>query len=223
MRTPWLLLVALGCGSRLPPSPIEPDTAWQIDRGELPGGTLRAFHTATVGMKEKQALRGGDGQDFRAPVTVYLLEHPSEGWVLIDAGFGRVTADDPHAFPGRLASKLLDIRDVRPLVDELGDVGIEAGDIDQIFITHLHTDHAGGVADLPEAVVRVPQEEWDAASEPAALKGYEPSPYAGHAFEPVVFDDGPYAPFRSTTTCLATAASSPWQAPATPRVTRSTW
>lgn len=170
-------------------------TTWQVERSALPGGTLRVHHTATVQMKEKQALRKGGKTEFTAPVSVYLFEHPTEGWFLIDAGFGRVTAADPHDYPGKLATNLLGVGRVVPLVDVLGDVGLEAGDIEAVFLTHLHTDHAGGLADLPDAVVRAPASEWQAAGRKAALKGYDPEPYLGHRFEALAFDDGPYGPF----------------------------
>jgi len=194
----WVTMATAGCGPRIPPAPPLPDEPLAIARDELPGGTLRVLHTATVGMTEREGLAGGSGEESRAPVSVALFEHPTEGVVIIDAGFGRATATEPPGYPPPLNARLLDIDDVVPLVDVLSDVGLSADDIDQAFLTHLHIDHAGGLADLPGVTVRGAREEWEAGSELRPLSGYAPQPYLGHRFEPLVFDDGPVGPFAHT-------------------------
>jgi len=188
-------MALVACGPKVPVAPPLPDEPLSIDREALPGGTLRVLHTATVGMKQKQGVAGGDNTLSRAPVSVALFSHPTRGHVLIDAGFGRATATDPPSYPRGLALKLLDVADVVPLVDVLDQVSLSPGDIDQIFITHLHVDHAGGVADLPDAVVRVPQLEWDDAQRKRVMAGYDPEPYLGHRYQPISFDDGPVGPY----------------------------
>jgi N-acyl homoserine lactone hydrolase len=189
------LAMLLGCAPKVPASgSVGPVAPLQIDRDALVGGTLRVFHTATVGMKDGQAFAGGGRADRRAPVSSVLFVHPVHGAVLIDAGFGRATAADPPVYPSKFTSNLLDIQEVRPMVDALADVGLAAGDIRQVFVTHLHHDHAGGIADLPGAVVRADGAEWSAAQKHKSMSGYEPEPYLGHAFAPVVFDGGAVGP-----------------------------
>jgi len=195
MRTLLVTALFMGCGPKVPVSPPMPSEAFAVDREALPGGHLRVFHTATVGMSEREGLAGGRKTDWRAPVSVALFDHPTHGVVLIDAGFGRATATDPPTYPVGLGLKLLDVGDVVPLVDVLDQVELSAADVRQVFVTHLHVDHVGGIADLPAAVVRAPQMEWDAAQQRRVTKGYDPAPYLANAFAPVVFDDGPVGPF----------------------------
>ncbi len=185
--------MAWACGPRIPPDPVvDADWAWSVDRSELPGGTLRALCVATVEMKPRQAGAGLRGEAVRAPVWSVVLEHPDQGLILLDTGFGRRTAADPRDYPGRLPSNLLDVRMEQPVADAL----TALGDVSHIVITHGHTDHIGGVEDFPDAQIWLTDEEWLAASRKRTLEGYDPRPYAGRTANEVSFTGtGPYGPF----------------------------
>src|SRR5688572_9543699 len=81
-----------GCGVRVPEPPVEDeDWAWELDRSELPDGTLRILHVGTVRMRERQVVANGDDTELEGPISVLLLEHPVQGLVMIDTGYGRRT------------------------------------------------------------------------------------------------------------------------------------
>jgi glyoxylase-like metal-dependent hydrolase (beta-lactamase superfamily II) len=88
---------------------------------------------------------------------------------------------DPRDFPGGTATRILNLRVETTIVDRLGDPGITAADLQGVFMTHLHHDHAGGIEDLPvSAPPWVTEREWFAASAGSRLKGYDDSPFADH-------------------------------------------
>lgn len=72
----------------------------------------------------------GFGLTHRSDCHVYLVDGGSE-LALIDAGAGV---------------------DQTPLLERLGDLGIDSGRISHLFVTHAHADHAGGAAGLREAL-----------------------------------------------------------------------
>ncbi len=99
------------------------------------------------------------------------------------------------AYPSRFTQGLLDIELLRTIADALPDVGLRPEDIAEVYLTHLHHDHVGGVADLPAAVLRGDAREWvEGTGKAGRFSGYEPEPYEGRTFAPLLFDDGPVGP-----------------------------
>jgi len=70
--------------------------------------------------------RHGFGMSNKFDCQIYLLENPG-GHVLIDAGVGL---------------------EVDRIIDNIRKDGIDLHDIKHLFITHVHSDHAGGCAEL---------------------------------------------------------------------------
>lgn len=120
-------------------------------------------------------------------VNTYLINTGNK-LVLIDTGAG--------AFYGPTLGKLL---------ANLKAAGYEAGQIDEVYLTHMHPDHLGGLvargaAAFPNAVVRADQREADVwlseaglARAPAASKGYFQNAMA--ALSPYVAA-GRFSPFK---------------------------
>jgi N-acyl homoserine lactone hydrolase len=114
------------------------------------------------------------------PINAYVIEH-DDGLVLFDTGQHRDSVTDPDYFPrgplrllyrrlgrveigpgetltGLLAAQRYDIRDVRTAV-----------------ISHLHHDHVGGLAELPQAEIVVAADEWQSMRGPMpATRGFFP-------------------------------------------------
>ena len=73
-------------------------------------------------------------------VHAFLVRHP-EGTVLVDTGIGHL-GRAPYDVAGRI-------------VDELTALGLAAGDVEHVVLTHLHGDHSGGAC-LPDGSPRFP-------------------------------------------------------------------
>jgi N-acyl homoserine lactone hydrolase len=112
---------------------------------------LIALPGAMLSMRESDLMIGGADTMFEIPVPSFLIEHP-KGLVLFDTGCNPRVADDPDGYWGPLA-KLLNVRFTRELaVDaQIRAAGYKPADVKHVVVSHLHLDHAGGLALFPEA------------------------------------------------------------------------
>lgn len=142
-------------------------------------------------------LDGEHGQ-VRVPVPAFLIEHP-KGSVLFDTGLHPDLRGDPRGRLGFLADvfacELAPGDDVAARVAALG---ADPGRVRQVILSHLHFDHAGGLATLPNARIVVQRREWEAGHDPdvAASVGFAAHDYDhGHEIQLVdgehdLFGDG---------------------------------
>ncbi|WP_330231031.1 MBL fold metallo-hydrolase [Nocardia sp. NBC_00508] len=81
---------------------------------------------------------------------------------LVDTGYGEQALERPDVWVGRQlirqSNPVLD----RPIARQVEALGFDRGDVRDIIVTHLDLDHAGGLADFPQATVHVFQDELDA-------------------------------------------------------------
>ncbi len=103
-------------------------------------------------------LPGEDpGERLRFPVPVYVIETAEER-ILIDTGLHPSAVGDTAAYYEGLRAGVFELeqeQDVAALVD--------LATITKVVLTHLHFDHAGGLALLPENVpIVLQQREWAA-------------------------------------------------------------
>jgi glyoxylase-like metal-dependent hydrolase (beta-lactamase superfamily II) len=114
---------------------------------------------------------GGSGPRHRFPVGAFLVEHPSAGAFLVDAGLRAEAATAPRRELGRLAS--VAFGDVRVVPGSTAAARTRARGVEvrAILMTHLHWDHADGLADFPDTPVLVTRDEWHAAR--AVLSGVD--------------------------------------------------
>ena len=110
-------------------------------------------------------LQGEEGR-LRAPVPCYLIDHP-RGKVLFDTGLHRSLATDPAGRLGFLA-KVFDVEfGAGEVVSaRLAAVGIDPGEVRFVVNSHLHFDHVGGNAEIPNARIVVQRPEWQAGHDP---------------------------------------------------------
>ena len=196
-----LAFLIAGCASRkAPPAPDITAPAISVDRDALPGGTLRVLPVAMTQAPGHLVVQGADSAVQQLPVFVYVFEHPTQGVVLIDAGFPRRTSVDFASYPGRSQAKTLGLS-MDPggaAVDRLSDAGLEAAAVSHVVLTHMHPDHVGGIEDFPGATLVVTSDEWAAREKGGALGKPDTSPFVDHAkIDQVALDQGAFGPFAA--------------------------
>jgi N-acyl homoserine lactone hydrolase len=120
-------------------------------------------------------MAGGEGQ-VTVPIPSYLIEH-KKGRVLFDTGMHPDCQHDPA---GRLGPRLtqlfrFDYRPGEEVSARLEAIDRDPAKIDFIVTSHLHFDHVGGNALIPNATVVVQRREWQAGMDPeiAAERGFD--------------------------------------------------
>lgn len=113
------------------------------------------------------------------PIYAYLVEHP-DGPILFDTGESP-RASHPGYYPKRSLYFRLAV-DMRVGPDEgiatlLRQRGFAPTDLRAVVISHLHCDHADGMADLPGAPIYLSERHWRRFSDPvtASREGAVPS------------------------------------------------
>ncbi|WP_298136305.1 N-acyl homoserine lactonase family protein [Acidiferrobacter sp.] len=179
--------------------------------------SIHPISTGQVRIKNAQLVRRSGGpvrvmsdHDWSEwlPIHVWLIDHP-EGLILVDTG-ETMHASDPGHFPRwhpyyrRAAAFAIDAdQEVGPALARLG---VRAGDIRTVLLTHLHTDHAGGLGHLRDSTVWVSAPEWRIAQGwGGVLRGYGPRHFPpGFAPRFYDFSGPPLGPFAQT--CAVTRA-----------------
>jgi glyoxylase-like metal-dependent hydrolase (beta-lactamase superfamily II) len=95
-----------------------------------------------------------------------LIETDAHGLVLVDTGFGlRDTLRPTPRLPGwNLALLRARLDPERTAIRRIKRMGLHPSDVRHIVMTHLDFDHAGGLADFPQAEVHVTAAEAEAAT-----------------------------------------------------------
>lgn len=109
-------------------------------------------------------LLAGRAGTIRVPVPSFLVVH-AKGTALFDSGLHRDALHDPVAYVGEFLARFhgFDFHAGEEIAARLGAAGLEAGRVDHVINSHLHFDHAGGNAQLPNAEVVIQRREWEAA------------------------------------------------------------
>jgi glyoxylase-like metal-dependent hydrolase (beta-lactamase superfamily II) len=111
---------------------------------------------------------------FWVPIPAFLVEHPEHGPILVDSGLHERVATDVAGALGRAAALAFTI-DMRPewaVPHQLRARGVDPADVRLIVMTHLHYDHASGLAAFPHATVAVDDREHAAATGGGMKDGY---------------------------------------------------
>jgi glyoxylase-like metal-dependent hydrolase (beta-lactamase superfamily II) len=146
---------------------------------------MPAFYERPGGPKPLALIRGlglhvPRSRWFWVPIPAFLVEHPTAGPILVDAGLHELVATDVGAALGRVAKVAFTI-DMEPewaVPAQLRVRDVDPADVALIVMTHLHYDHASGLAQFPHATVVVDEREWAAASKGNRLEGFLPHLFA---------------------------------------------
>jgi N-acyl homoserine lactone hydrolase len=136
----------------------------------------------------------------RVPIPAFLVEHPGVGPVLIDTGLPKAVADEGARALGFAAGVAysIEMEPEHAVVEQLPARGVDPMDVRVVVMTHLHYDHAGGIAAFPQATFVVDVDEWRAARSGGFTKGYARR-LIDHPFDwrEVDFDDPRVTSFAS--------------------------
>lgn len=155
-------------------------------------------------------MEGGEGEVL-LPIPAYLIEH-EKGTALFDTGMHPDCQTDPVARIGAELPRLYRFHysPGEEIGARLRAIGRDPGRIDFIINSHLHFDHVGGNAQIPNATMVVQKPEWEAGMDPeiAALRGFNRRDFdLGHKLRKVegehdLFGDG-------SVVCLPTYGHTP--------------
>ena len=137
---------------------------------------VHALTTGHVRVREPQVRGVGTGGARRLnvlrdknwtgplPIHAWAIEHP-EGVILVDTG--EVAASDPRHYPAlnrylRRATRF-DITREDEIDAQLRRAGVSVDQVRWVVLTHLHTDHAGGLCYFRDAEIVMSREEWESA------------------------------------------------------------
>jgi glyoxylase-like metal-dependent hydrolase (beta-lactamase superfamily II) len=133
------------------------------------------------------------------PILAWLIEHP-DGPIVVDTGETARTAE-PGYFTRWNPYFKLGVREWQEPGDEIGPqlerLGVSPEDVRTVVLTHLHTDHAGGLAHFPRSEIVASATELNlAAGLMGKARGYLPQHWPSW-FAPTAVDfaDGPFGPF----------------------------
>jgi N-acyl homoserine lactone hydrolase len=106
-------------------------------------------------------MEGGEGE-VRMPVPAYLIEH-GKGSALFDSGMHPNCQRDPVAHVGERIRDLFrfEYAPGEEISARLEAIGRDPARIDLLVNSHLHFDHVGGNALIPNATMVVQRREWE--------------------------------------------------------------
>jgi glyoxylase-like metal-dependent hydrolase (beta-lactamase superfamily II) len=155
-------------------------------------------------------LEGEHGK-LRVPVPCFLIDHP-RGRVLFDTGLHPDVQRDPAGRLGELAATAFqaDYHPGEDVAARLAAVDVDVRDVRYVINSHLHWDHAGGNACLPDATVVVQRREWEAGQDPDLVAANYFAPHDYDTGQPVQAVDGEHDLFGDgRVVCLPTWGHTP--------------
>lgn len=173
---------------------------------------ISALQTGRVRIKASQRQRKAGGL-FRTlvdpkwtewlPIYAWVIEHP-EGIFVVDTGETSRASESgyfPRWHPYYLFACRVDVKPEEEIGPQLGKMGIDPDDVNTVVLTHLHTDHAGGLHHFPKSKILANDIDYQAAQGFAGkMAGYVPHMWP-EWFKPetIRFKQRGYGPF---TRCL---------------------
>ncbi len=135
------------------------------------------------------------------PIYAWLIEHP-EGLFIVDTGETAKTGQRGYlsAHPYYKMGVRFAVKPEEEIGPQLKQLEFDPSAIKTVILTHLHTDHAGGLHHFPDSQIWVEPTEFKSASGLTGLmSGYLPHHWP-EEFKPRLmrFEDGPFGPFEQS-------------------------
>jgi glyoxylase-like metal-dependent hydrolase (beta-lactamase superfamily II) len=143
-------------------------------------------------------MQGGEGR-VELPIPAYFIRHP-KGTAVFDTGMHPDCQTDPAGRAGPRIGQLFDFhyRPGEEVSARLSALDQDPAKVDLVINSHLHFDHVGGNALIPNATVMIQRREWEAGMDPeiAQARGFNRRDFdLGHRVQQIegehdVFGDG---------------------------------
>lgn len=110
------------------------------------------------------------------PIPAFVAVHPERGPILIDTALDASVAVDGAPNLGRVTARMNPIRmtAAQAVPAQLAARGLDPTSVELVVMTHLHFDHASGIAQFPDAEFVVEGRELEAARDGGFFQGYNP-------------------------------------------------
>jgi glyoxylase-like metal-dependent hydrolase (beta-lactamase superfamily II) len=139
---------------------------------------------------------------WKATASILVIRHP-KGTVLIDTGKSfrlKEEKEQLYLIDSLLVDQIMSpLKDVATAPEALRQVGEDPSKVKWILLSHVHGDHAGGVADLPGIPVLLPSQELDFVIRMKDARNFHLFRDQAEAIEaravPLVFKREPYSIF----------------------------
>lgn len=132
-------------------------------------GTMHAYGFPREDVRGGVLARGHALARGRAVIHCLLVE-TGDGLALVDTGWGVGDCVAPSRTVRQFASFVGCTLDPdETAIRQIEGLGHDPAGVKHIFVTHLHLDHAGGIADFPQAEVHALAVEIDAHARPRSL------------------------------------------------------
>lgn len=162
--------------------------------------TLHAIQTGSVRIKQSQVRGTGHGLRRRLgvftdsrwtdwlPTYAWLIDHP-EGPIVVDTGQGTHLLDTVKSLHPYLRWEVeFRIEPDEEVGPRLRALGLGPRDVPRVVLTHLHSDHDGGLAHFQQSDILVARGELRTARGwPGRLRGYLPDRWPAW-FNPIALD-----------------------------------
>ncbi|GAA0361299.1 MBL fold metallo-hydrolase [Bacillus horti] len=112
--------------------------------------------------KRSHLIKGADSTDISIPALFFLIEHPVHGNILFDTGYSTRYFEATKNFPFSLMNKMtpVQITEKENAISQLLEMNVTARQIQTVILSHLHADHAGGIADFNDSTIYIDKKEW---------------------------------------------------------------
>ncbi len=142
-------------------------TVSPTEKAQKTANVLYGLDSPNMTMQAEHMVVGAQGP-VEIPLPTFLIEH-DKGLIMVDTGFHPCVCEDPALlFGDRPETSMIESKPEESVEAQLKMLGYTPADITHVIVSHLHTDHAGGLFQFPNAEFFVGPGELDYGKNPTA-------------------------------------------------------